>query len=306
MRIGVDLGGTKIEIIALDDRGTAIIRRRTATPSADYAGTVRAIVDLVIQAQKEIGETASVGIATPGAISATTGLIKNSNSTVLNGQPLLHDIIAALGQPVRIENDANCLAISEAADGAAAGAKVVFGAILGTGVGGGLVIDGQALSGCNRIAGEWGHNPLPWAKDRERPGHRCYCGKTGCIETFLSGAGLQREYLGRTGRSLAPEDIVAAATREDKDAASSILAYKDRLARGLASVINVFDPDVVVLGGGLSNIDALYDGIADLIIEHAFSDDIRTKIVKAMHGDSSGVRGAAWLWPATWSAYPGS
>jgi fructokinase len=306
MRIGVDLGGTKIEIIALDDRGTAIIRRRTATPSADYAGTVRAIVDLVLQAQKEIGETASVGIATPGAISATSGLIKNSNSTVLNGQPLLRDVVAALGQPVRIENDANCLAISEAADGAAAGAKVVFGAILGTGVGGGLVIDGQALSGCNRIAGEWGHNPLPWAKDRERPGHRCYCGKTGCIETFLSGAGLARDYLGRTGRPLAPEGIVTAATREGQDAVSSILAYKDRLARGLASVINVFDPDVVVLGGGLSNIDALYDGIADLIIEYAFSDDIRTKIVKAMHGDSSGVRGAAWLWPATRSAYPGN
>jgi fructokinase len=304
MRIGVDVGGTKIEIIALDDHGTAIIRRRTATPSADYAGTVRAIVNLVAQAQKEIGQTASVGIATPGAISATTGLIKNSNSTVLNGRPLLHDIIAALGQPVRIENDANCLAISEAADGAAAGAKVVFGAILGTGVGGGLVIDGQVLAGCNRIAGEWGHNPLPWARDSECPGHRCYCGKAGCIETFLSGAGLAREYFGRSGKTLAPADIVAAATERDKNAVSSILAYKDRLARGLASVINVVDPDVVVLGGGLSNIDALYPGLADLITEHAFSDDIRTKIVKAMHGDSSGVRGAAWLWSATSGAQP--
>jgi fructokinase len=199
---------------------------------------------------------------------------------------------------VRIENDANCLAISEAADGAAAGAKVVFGAILGTGVGGGLVIDGRALTGCNRIAGEWGHNPLPWLNDVERPGHRCYCGKTGCIETFLSGAGLQREYFSRSGKALTPEDVAVAAIQDNKDAVRSILAYKDRLARGLASVINVFDPDVVVLGGGLSNIEALYAGLADLIAAYAFSDDIKTKIVKAMHGDSSGVRGAAWLWPA--------
>lgn len=298
MRIGVDVGGTKIEIIALDNNGRTIVRRRMATPSANYAGIVRAIVDLVVQAQQEIGETASVGIATPGAISATTNLIKNSNSTVLNGRPLSRDIAAALGQPVRIENDANCLAISEAADGAAAGAKIVFGAILGTGVGGGLVIDGRALTGCNRIAGEWGHNPLPWLNDVERLGHRCYCGKTGCIETFLSGAGLQREYFSRSGKALTPEDVAVAAIQDNKDAVRSILAYKDRLARGLASVINVFDPDVVVLGGGLSNIEALYAGLADLIAAYAFSDDIKTKIVKAMHGDSSGVRGAAWLWPA--------
>ena len=278
MRIGVDVGGTKIEIIALDDNGRTIVRRRMATPSADYAGIVRAIVDLVVQAQQEIGETASVGIATPGAISATTNLIKNSNSTVLNGRPLSRDIAAALGQPVRIENDGNCLAISEAADGAAAGAKVVLGR--------------------NKIAGEWGHNPLPWLNDVERPGHRCYCGKTGCIETFLSGAGLQREYFSRSGKALTPEDVAVAAIQDNKDAVRSILAYKDRLARGLASVINVFDPDVVVLGGGLSNIEALYAGLADLIAAYAFSDDIKTKIVKAMHGDSSGVRGAAWLWPA--------
>jgi fructokinase len=306
MRIGIDLGGTKIEIIAHDDQGMAVIRRRIPTPSADYAATVRAIVDLVVQAQKEIGEVASVGVATPGAISATTGLIKNSNSTVLNGRPLLHDIATALGQPVRIENDANCLAISEAADGAAVGAKVVFGAILGTGVGGGLVVDGRVLKGCNRIAGEWGHNPLPWTNDSERPGHRCYCGKSGCIETFLSGAGLAREYFGRSRRTLAPQDIVAAAAiGTDKDAVSSISAYKDRLARGLASIINVVDPEVVVLGGGLSNIDALYSGLADLIAAFAFSDDINTKIVKAMHGDSSGVRGAAWLWPPKKDAQTG-
>jgi fructokinase len=306
MRIGVDLGGTKIEIVALDDHGTAVIRRRTPTPSADYAATVRAIVDLVVQAQKEIGDVATVGIATPGAILGTTGLIKNSNSTVLNGRPLLRDIAAALGQPVRIENDANCLAISEAADGAAAGAKVVFGAILGTGVGGGLVVNGRVVTGSNRIAGEWGHNPLPWAKDSERPGQRCYCGKSGCIETFLSGAGLARDYFGRSRRTRAPQDIVAAAaTGADEDAVSAISAYKDRLARGLASIINVVDPDVVVLGGGLSNIDALYSGLADLIAAFAFSDDINTKIVKAMHGDSSGVRGAAWLWPPKKDAQTG-
>jgi fructokinase len=226
----------------------------------------------------------------------TTNLIKNSNSTVLNGRPLGRDITAVLGQPIKIENDANCLAISEAVDGAAAGAKVVFGAILGTGVGGGLVIDRQVLTGRNRIAGEWGHNPLPWIKDGEHPGHPCYCGKTGCIETFLSGAGLAREYLGRSGKALTAERIVAAAAKGDKAAAGSILTYKDRLARGLASVINVFDPDVVVLGGGLSNIEALYVGLIDLIAAYAFSDEIKTTIVKAMHGDSSGVRGAAWLW----------
>jgi fructokinase len=268
-----------------------------ATPSGNYAGTVRAIVDLVLQVQKEVGETATVGIATPGAISATTCLIKNSNSTVLNGKPLARDIAAALGQPIRIENDANCLAISEAVDGAAAGAKVVFGAILGTGVGGGLIIDREALSGRNRIAGEWGHNPLPWMKDSERPGHRCYCGKTGCIETFLSGAGLARDYAARSGKILRAEEIVAAADREDQHATGAIASYRDRLARGLASVINIFDPDVVVLGGGLSNITALYAGLTDLIAEHAFSDAINTKIVQATHGDSSGVRGAAWLWP---------
>jgi fructokinase len=297
MRIGVDVGGTKIEIIVLDDAGTAGIRRRVATPSGDYAGTVQAIVDLVLQAQKEVGETATVGIATPGAISATTGLMKNSNSTALNGKPLAHDIAAALGQPIRIENDANCLAISEAVDGAAAGAKVVFGAILGTGVGGGLVIDQQALSGRNRIAGEWGHNPLPWMKDSERPGHRCYCGKTGCIETFLSGAGLARDYAARSGKMLPPEQIVAAANKKDPHATGAMAAYRDRLARGLASVINLFDPDVVVLGGGLSNVADIYAGLTDLIAAYAFSDDINTKIVQAMHGDSSGVRGAAWLWP---------
>jgi fructokinase len=297
VRIGVDVGGTKIEIIVLDEAGTAVIRRRVATPSGDYAGTMQAIVDLVQQAQKEVGETATVGIATPGAISATTGLIKNSNSTVLNGKPLARDIAAALGQPIRVENDANCFAISEAVDGAATDARLVFGAILGTGVGGGLVIDRQVISGRNRIAGEWGHNPLPWMNESERPGHRCYCGRRGCIETFLSGAGLARDYAARSGKALTAEAIVAAATNEDKDAVNAIAVYKERLARGLASLINVLDPDVVVLGGGLSNIAALYAGLPDLVGAYAFSDDLETKIVQAMHGDSSGVRGAAWLWP---------
>ena len=297
MRIGVDLGGTKIEIIALDDDGATVLRRGVQTPVADYAGTLRTIAEFVQSVQLQIGTSATVGIATPGALSPQNGLLRNSNSIVLNGKPLDQDITNALGQPVRLENDANCLAISEAADGAGAGCRVVFGAILGTGVGGGIVVDGKILTGLNRIGGEWGHNPLPWATESEHPGYECYCGKCGCIETFLSGAGLTREYFSRSQKDLPAEQIVAAELAGDPHAVGALATYKHRLARSLAAVINILDPDVVVLGGGISNIGMLYVGLPELIAEHAFSDGIRTRVVRADHGDSSGVRGAAWLWP---------
>ena len=297
MRIGVDLGGTKIEIIALDDRGAPLLRRRVPTPAGDYSGTVRAIAELVRSAQAQIGVFASVGIATPGALSPQTGLLCNSNSVVLNGKPLDRDLADALGQPVRLENDANCLAISEAADGAGAGSRVVFAAILGTGVGGGIVIEGRILTGLNRIGGEWGHNPLPWATENERPGYRCYCGKFGCIETFLSGAGLAREYFSLSQKELPAEQIAEAEQSGEPDAVKSIAAYQDRLARSLAALVNILDPDTIVVGGGISNISSLYDGLTDLIGQRAFSDGIKAKVVQAAHGDSSGVRGAAWLWP---------
>jgi fructokinase len=241
--------------------------------------------------------SATVGIATPGALSPQTGLLRNSNSVVLNGKPLDRDLADALGQPVRLENDANCLAISEATDGAGAGYRVVFAAILGTGVGGGIVIEGRILIGLNRIGGEWGHNPLPWATEKERPGYRCYCGKFGCIETFLSGAGLAREYFSLSQRKLLAEQIAEAEQSGEPDAVQSLAAYQDRLARSLAALVNVLDPDVIVLGGGISNINSLYGRLTELIGQHAFSDAIKTKVVRAVHGDSSGVRGAAWLWP---------
>jgi fructokinase len=297
VRIGVDLGGTKIEIIALDDNGATVLRRRVHTPVADYAGTVRTIAELVQSAQSQIGTSATIGIATPGALSPQSGLLRNSNSVALNGKPLDRDITDALGQPVRLENDANCLAISEAADGAGAGGRVVFGAILGTGVGGGIVVDGKILTGLNRIGGEWGHNPLPWATESEHSGHKCYCGKYGCIETFLSGAGLTHEYFSRSQKELAAEQIAAAGLAGDPHAVRALVTYKHRLARSLAAVVNILDPDVVVLGGGISNIGVLYGALPALIADHAFSDGIRTRVVPAAHGDSSGVRGAAWLWP---------
>jgi fructokinase len=297
VRIGVDLGGTKIEIIALDDNGASVLRRRVPTPIGDYSGTIRVIAELVRSAQSQIGVFASVGVATPGALSPQTGLLRNSNSVVLNGKPLDRDLAAALGQSVRLENDANCLAISEATDGAGAGCRVVFAAILGTGVGGGVVIEGRILTGLNRIGGEWGHNSLPWAKENERPGYRCYCGKFGCIETFLSGAGLVREYFSLSQKKLLAEQIAETQLSGEPEAVQSLAVYQDRLARSLAALVNVLDPDVVVLGGGISNVNSLYGGLADLIGQHAFSDEIKTKVVRAAHGDSSGVRGAAWLWP---------
>lgn len=297
MRIGVDLGGTKIEAIALGDDGAELVRRRVATPSGDYAATLDAIAALVTSIEEKLGRTGSVGVGTPGAISPRTGLIKNSNSIVLNGRPLDRDLAAKLARPIRIENDANCFALSEAVDGAARDANVVFGVILGTGVGGGIVVDKCVVSGRNRIAGEWGHNPLPWPTANELPGPSCYCGKTGCIETFLSGPGLAREFRIRTGRDIDANQIAAAAHAGEKDAIAVMETYEDRLARGLAHVINILDPDVIVLGGGLSNIEQLYRNVPALIQRYAFSDGVETSIVRAMHGDSSGVRGAAWLWP---------
>jgi fructokinase len=297
VRIGIDLGGTKIEVLALDDAGHALLRRRIPTPSGDYVAILNAVADLVFGAEKELGRPGTVGIATPGAISTRTGVVKNSNSTALNGKFLDRDLGKILGRPVRLENDANCFALSEAMDGAGADATVVFGVILGTGVGGGLVIDRKIVSGRNKVAGEWGHNPLPWPTRGEQPGCDCYCGKSGCIETFLSGAGLAREYRSRAGTALTAEEIAVLAARGDNLAGQSLETYKDRLARSLAGVINVLDPDVIVLGGGLSNIDQLYVGILPLIDNYAFSDGVDTSVRRATHGDSSGVRGAAWLWP---------
>lgn len=298
MRIGVDLGGTKIEAIALDESGAALLRHRTPTPAGDYARTIHAVADLVAFVERQVGRRGRVGVASPGAISARTGLLKNSNSVALNGKPLDRDLSELLGRPIRLENDANCFALSEAVDGAAAGVRLVFGVILGTGVGGGLVMDKAVIAGRNRIAGEWGHNPLPWARDDERPGAPCYCGKSGCVETFLSGAGPARDYLARTGQTQSAHEIAERAASGDPHARDCFILYQDRLARGLASVINVIDPGAIVLGGGLSNVARLYDGLPALVARYAFSDDMETPIKRAVHGDSSGVRGAAWLWPA--------
>lgn len=297
IRIGVDLGGTKIEAIVLTPDGAVLHRRRVASPRGDYEGTVRAVAGLVAAVEDDLGRRGSVGVGIPGTLSRATGLVKNANSTWLNGKPLDRDLSRALGRPVRLQNDANCFAVSEAADGAAAGARVVFGVILGTGVGAGIVVDGQALDGPNGIAGEWGHNPLPWpVAGEELPGPACYCGLHGCIETFLSGPGLAAGHRRDTGRELTAAQIAAAAAAGDAVAARHIERYADRLARGLAHVINILDPDVIVLGGGLSNLQALYDRVPALWGRHVFSDRVDTRLVPPRHGDSSGVRGAAWLW----------
>lgn len=296
MRIGIDLGGTKTEVIVLDERGAALFRHREATPANEYGAILESIARLVALAESSAGQAESVGIATPGVISPRTGLMKNSNTVVLNNQPLDRDLANRLQRPVRLENDANCFALSEAIDGAAAEAKVVFGVILGTGVGGGIVVGKQLLVGHNRVAGEWGHNPLPWAREEELPGDTCYCGKFGCIETFLSGAGLSREFCYRAGRECTAQEISGAAGFGDEEARRSIEIYRDRLARSLASVVNLIDPAAIVLGGGLSNILELYDDLPQLIENYAFSDGLQTVVLRALHGDSSGVRGAARLW----------
>jgi fructokinase len=297
VRVGVDLGGTKIEAIALEDSGEIVARERVNTPR-DYAGTLDAIVELVARVERATGKTGSVGVGIPGAVDPPTGSVKNANSTWLTGQPLTRDLSALLGREVRLANDANCFALSEAADGAAAGARVVFGVILGTGVGGGIVVDGRVLDGPNLIAGEWGHNPLPWLTPDEYPGRDCYCGRRGCVETFLSGPGFEADYAAHAGATLSSRDIVSAAGRGEPHAVSAIARYHDRLGRALAGVLNLLDPDVVVLGGGMSNLPDLAAAAVDSTTYYVFSDTLVTRIVGNKHGDSSGVRGAAWLWPA--------
>ncbi|HZF66928.1 MAG TPA: ROK family protein [Gemmatirosa sp.] len=297
LRLGIDLGGTKTEAIALAADGRELARERVATPRA-YAPTLETIAALVARLEARAGGRGTVGVGIPGAISPATGVVKNANSTWLIGEPLARDLEARLARPVRVMNDANCFALSEATDGAAAGAATVFGVILGTGVGGGIVVDGRCLAGANLVAGEWGHNPLPWPDGDERPGPSCYCGRSGCIETFLSGPGMARDHRAVTGRALDGPAIAAAARAGDADARATLARYHDRLARGLAAVVNVLDPDVVVLGGGMSNLPGLADAVAERLPRWVFSDTVVTRVVGNRHGDSSGVRGAAWLWPA--------
>ncbi len=305
IRVGIDLGGTKIEALALEPGGVEVWRRRVSTPRGDYAGTLSAVAALVESIEHDIGKPATVGVGIPGATSRETGLVKNANSTWLIGRALGRDLCALLGREVRLENDANCFALSEARDGAAAGARTVFGVIVGTGTGGGIAVDGKLIWGPNAIAGEWGHNPMPWprvgpavdAATAEWPGSPCYCGRTGCIETFLSGPGLTRDFQRSTGELVAPPELVARAASGHAGAEQCVRRYEERMARALASVINVLDPDVIVLGGGLSNLDRLYANVPALWGPYVFSDTVRTRLVKATHGDSSGVRGAAWLWP---------
>jgi fructokinase len=296
MRIGVDLGGTKIEGVVLSDGGALVARRRVATPRGDYEATLAAVARLVLDLEREAGGRGSVGVGMPGAISPATGVVKNANSVWLNGRALAEDLERALPRPLRFANDANCFALSEAKGGAAAGARAVFGVIVGTGVGGGLVIDGRVWTGPNAIAGEWGHNPLPWPAAGEWPGPPCYCGKTGCIETFLSGPGLARDHGQATGEATDAAAIAARAHAGDAAAVATLDRYEDRLARALAAVINVVDPDVIVLGGGMSNVRRLYDGVPRRWTRYVFSDRVDTRLLPPAHGDASGARGAAWLW----------
>lgn len=292
MRLGVDLGGTKIEVLALSENGEPLLRRRCPTPQGDYSATLAAITRLIEEVEAELGQRGSVGIGIPGTLVARTGLVKNANSTCLIGKPLQGDLEARLQRPLRLANDANCFALSESVDGAAAGARAVFGVILGTGVGGGLVLDGKVWAGANGIAGEWGHNPLPG----EREGPPCYCGLRGCVETWLSGPGLAADHQRQTGQALSPEAIVAGSEAGDEACEATLVRYETRLARALAGVINLFDPEVIVLGGGLSRLERLYRRVPDLWGADVFSDTVCTRLVPPRHGDSSGVRGAAWLW----------
>ena len=297
MRIGIDLGGTKIEGIALDDAGHELFRKRINSPQGKYQNTLNAIVDLVIEIEKTIQDKGTVGIGIPGMISPQTGLVKNANSTWLIGQPLKKDLESLLKRDIRIENDANCFVVSEATDGAAKNAEIVFGVIIGTGTGGGIFIRGQSIIGANAIAGEWGHNPLPWPSSNELPGRNCYCGKQGCIETWLSGPGFEKDHqlINKLTHPILAKEIVLLAKSGDKTAQASLQRYEKRLAKSLASIINIIDPDVIVLGGGMSNIQSLYSNVPKLWGEYVFSDSVNTKLVPPKHGDSSGVRGAAWL-----------
>ncbi len=296
MRFGIDLGGTKIEIAALDAGGRFVLRERVATPQSGYDDTIRAMRDLVLAAESKLGTRGTLGVAIPGTISPKTGNVKNANSTRLIGHPLDKDLGAVLNRIVRVANDANCFALSEAADGAAAGVDVVFGIIAGTGVGGGACIGGRAIAGAHLIAGEWGHNPLPGATADEIPGPACYCGRSGCIEAWCCGPALERQFLAATGRNLPAREIADAAEAGSEAAAEVMDIFYDRFARAIASVVNILDPDAIVIGGGLSNIEALYRELPPRVEHYAFTPEGPTRIVKNLHGDSSGVRGAAWLW----------
>jgi fructokinase len=297
VRIGIDLGGTKIEALAIDADGAELLRYRVPTPREDYQGTIFAMAGLVERIEKELDTVATVGAGIPGSVSRRTGLIKNANSTWLNGMPLDRDLSAAMEREVRVANDANCLALSEATDGAAAGCGVVFAVILGTGCGGGVAISGQVHAGPNGVGGEWGHNPLPWARPEELPGPVCYCGKRGCIETWLSGTGMARDYLDVTGHAKSSPEIVAECEAGNADAVAAMERWEDRLARALAPVINTLDPDVFVFGGGLSKIERMYREVALRLPKYVFGGEAETPLLPAKFGDSSGVRGAAWLWP---------
>ena len=299
MRIGIDLGGTKIEGIAIADDGSVRLRRRVPAPRGDYEATLIAVVNLVHDIEGEAGSRGTVGVGIPGTLSPATGLVKNANSTWLIGKPLGDDLPRRLNRPVRFANDANCFALSEATDGAGAGAAIVFGVIVGTGTGGGVVVNGHVVTGANLIAGEWGHNPLPAPRNDERPGPLCYCGRSGCIEVFLSGPGLAADYGRAVGMKASAQEIARLASTGDVGAVAAMDRYEERMARALGSVINVLDPDVVVLGGGISNIARLYDNVPKLWAPYVFSDRVATRLVRAKHGDSSGVRGAAWLWETT-------
>jgi fructokinase len=296
IRVGVDLGGTKIEAIAVEGDTAVRSRHRVPTPRHDYAATLDAIAAVVAKVETEAGGRGPAGVGIPGAISPATGLIKNANSVWLNGKPLLADLGARLARPVRLANDANCFALSEATDGAAAGAAVVFGAILGTGAGGGVVVGGRVLSGINGVAGEWGHNPLPWPDASESPGPECYCSRRGCLELFVSGPGLRRDHREQTGEDVATEEIVARAAAGDDACEASLRRYESRLARGLATIINIVDPDVIVLGGGMSSVGRRYTRVPAQWTQWAFSDRVDTRLLPPRHGPASGARGAAWLW----------
>ena len=303
IRIGIDLGGTKIEGIALDEQGVELVRQRVATPEDDYQGTLVAIKSLIEQIETELGldikSQATVGICTPGALSyarSSVGLLKNSNSVCMNGKPVHQDLETLLQRPIKITNDANCFALSEAIDGVAKNAAIVFGVIAGTGVGAGIVVNKQVLNGANSIAGEWGHNPMPWPDDDELPGLPCYCGKKGCIETFLSGPGMSKNHEMKTGHVLTSRQIVEQAEQGDDACEQSMQRYERRMAKALAHVINILDPNVIVLGGGMGNIQRLYHNVPKLWGDYVFSDIVTTKLLPPEYGDSSGVRGAAWLW----------
>ena len=297
IRCGIDLGGTKIEIIALNENDEQIYQKRIPTPQGNYQKTLNDIKDLVVALEVTLNQSVSVGIGTPGAISQKTGYLKNSNSTCLNGRAILQDLEKLLSRQIRISNDANCFTLSEACDGAAKNASNVFGVIIGTGTGAGIVINQQILTGANHISGEWGHNPLPWPSPSEMMETQCYCGKQGCIETFLSGPGLEADYTRHTQKKKNSKDIVIAAEKGDKECDISMQRYEDRMARALAHVINILDPEIIVLGGGMSNVERLYKNLSQRCLAYVFSDQLLTKIIPAKFGDASGVRGAARLWP---------